>query len=211
VSATDLKIGTTTLSSGGSGTFVGNVTGNVTGNVIGNITGNVAGNVTGNLNSSGVSTITTLQAGAIQNTAGTGIPDGVKLIYTANSNGTNRTLTGDSGWVSHMSGTFSPSKISNVLVTATFSMTFESGAVQTVCRLLIDGVDYGGFCCSKQSTANSGASASGTWQLPNVTAGSHTYDLQVRNTQGSTTCILNYWDGGLGGNYGLDTIMFIYQ
>jgi hypothetical protein len=49
VSATDFKIGTTTLSSGGSGTFVGNVT------------GNVAGNVTGNLNSSGVSTITTLQ------------------------------------------------------------------------------------------------------------------------------------------------------
>ncbi len=41
VSATDLKIGTTTLSSGGSGTFVGNVTGNI--------------------NSTGISTFTTIQ------------------------------------------------------------------------------------------------------------------------------------------------------
>jgi hypothetical protein len=52
-----LKIGTTTLSSGGSGTFVGNVTGNVTGN----ITGNITGNVTGNVNSTGISTLTTIR------------------------------------------------------------------------------------------------------------------------------------------------------
>jgi hypothetical protein len=49
VSATDLKIGSTTLSSGGSGVFVGNLTGNVT------------GNLTGNINSTGVSTVTTLR------------------------------------------------------------------------------------------------------------------------------------------------------
>jgi hypothetical protein len=109
-----------------------------------------------------------------------------------------------------MSGTFSPSKISNVLVTATFSMTYESGAVEGVCRLLIDGVDYGGFCMSKQSTANAGASASGTWQFAGISAGSHTYDLQVRNTPAGTTCILNYWNGGLS-DYSRDTIMFIYQ
>ena len=155
--------------------------------------------------------MSTIKTNAIQNTAGTGIPDGARLLYSANNTGTNRTLTGDSGWVSHMSGTFSPSKISNVLVTATFSMTYESGTVQAVCRLLIDGVDYGGFCMSKQADNNCGASASGTWQLPAVTAGSHTYDLQVRNSQGSTTCILNNWNAGLGENYSLDTIMFIYQ
>jgi hypothetical protein len=155
--------------------------------------------------------MSTLKANAIQNTAGTGIPDGARLLYSANNTGGNRTLNGDSGWVSHMSGTFSPSKISNVLVTATFSMTYESGAVQTVCRLLIDGIDAGGFCMSKQSTANSGASASGTWQFAAVTAGSHTYDLQVRNTQGGTTCILNLFAGGLSDDYSRDTIMFIYQ
>ena len=49
VSATDLKIGTTTLSSGGSGVFVGNLT----------------GNVTGNINSSGVSTVTTLKVSTL--------------------------------------------------------------------------------------------------------------------------------------------------
>ncbi len=155
--------------------------------------------------------MSTIKCNELQNTAGTGIPNGARLLYSANSTGTNRTLSGDSGWVSHMSGTFSPSRVSNVLVEATFSMTYESGAVQTVCRLLVDGVDYGGFCCSKQSTANSGAAASGTWQFSAVSAGSHTYDLQVRNTQAATTCILNNWDGGLGDSYSKDTIVFTYQ
>jgi len=155
--------------------------------------------------------MSTIKTNAIQNTAGTGIPDGARLLYSANSTGTNRTLTGDSGWVSHMSGTFSPSKISNILVEATFSMTYETGQVISACRLLIDGVDYGGFCMSKQSTANMGGAASGTWQFPAVTAGSHTYDLQVRNTQSATTNILNYWDAGLGDNYSKDTIVLTYQ
>lgn len=60
VSATDLKIGTTTLSSGGSGVFVGNLT----------------GNVTGNINSSGVSTVTTLQGSS--NTIS--IPTGHRVV-----------------------------------------------------------------------------------------------------------------------------------
>lgn len=155
--------------------------------------------------------MSTLRTNAIQNTAGTGIPDGARLLYTGNATTANRSLAGDSGWVSHMSGTFTPSKISNVLVTATFSMTYESGAVEAICRLLIDGTDYGGFCMSKQSTANAGASASGTWHFPSVAAGSHTYDLQVRNAIGGTTCILNYWDAGVNVIYSRDTIMFIYQ
>jgi hypothetical protein len=154
--------------------------------------------------------MSTLKANAIQNTAGTGIPDGARLLYSSNVTTSNRTLNGDSGWVSHLSGTFSPSKISNVLVTATFSMTYESGPCEGICRLLIDGVDAGGFCMSKQSTANCGASASGTWHFSTVTAGSHTYDLQVRNAQGGTTVILNYWNSGLS-DYSRDTIMFIYQ
>jgi hypothetical protein len=58
VSATDLKIGTTTLSSGGSGVFVGNVTGNI--------------------NSTGVSTVTTLRGSS--NTIS--IPTGHKIVGT---------------------------------------------------------------------------------------------------------------------------------
>ena len=58
VSATDLKIGTTTLSSGGSGVFVGNLTGNI--------------------NSTGVSTVTTLRGSS--NTIS--IPTGHKIVGT---------------------------------------------------------------------------------------------------------------------------------
>jgi hypothetical protein len=66
VSATDLKIGTTTLSSGGSGTFVGNVTGNIT------------GNVTGNINSTGISTLTTIRGSSNTIT----IPSGQTVIVS---------------------------------------------------------------------------------------------------------------------------------
>ena len=66
VSATDLKICSTTLSSGGSGVFVGNLTGNVT------------GNLTGNINSTGVSTVTTLRVSS--NTIS--IPTGHKIVGT---------------------------------------------------------------------------------------------------------------------------------
>lgn len=156
--------------------------------------------------------MSTIKTGAISDTAGTGLPNGVRLLYAAGATTSNRSLAGDSGWVSHLSGTFTPSKTSNVLVIATFSMTYENGAVQGVCRLLVDGTDYAGFCMSKQSTANSGASASGQWHLPSVSAGSHSWDLQVRNTIGSTTCILNYFDGGISaGAYSRDGIMFFYQ
>ena len=70
VSATDLKIGTTTLTSSGGGTFVGNVTGNVT------------GNITGSINSSGVSTITTLRTGAIQSTGGVDISNKILQVQS---------------------------------------------------------------------------------------------------------------------------------
>ena len=74
VSATDLKIGSTTLSSGGSGVFVGNLTGNVSGN----LTGNVSGNLTGNINSTGVSTVTTLRGSSNS----ISIPTGHKVVGT---------------------------------------------------------------------------------------------------------------------------------
>lgn len=60
VSATDLKIGSTTLKSSGGGTFIGNLT----------------GNVTGNINSTGVSTVTTLQGSS--NTIS--IPTGHRVV-----------------------------------------------------------------------------------------------------------------------------------
>lgn len=43
--------------------FTGPLTGNVTGNLTGNVTGNLTGNVTGNVNSTGVTTVTSLNVG----------------------------------------------------------------------------------------------------------------------------------------------------
>lgn len=60
--------GVTTSSGGFVGNLTGNVTGNVTGDITGNISGNVTGNLTGNVNSTGVSTFTTLGISGITTT-----------------------------------------------------------------------------------------------------------------------------------------------
>ena len=112
VSATDLKIGTTTLSSGGSGTFVGNVTGNITGNV----TGNVIGNITGNLNSSGISTITTLRTGAIQTTSGVDISNRILQVINVIKQDPFVTTSTSYGVVTGLSITITPKLASSSIL-----------------------------------------------------------------------------------------------
>ena len=96
VGATDLNASGIITATTFDGNLEGNVTGNVTGNLSGNVTGNVTGNltgdvsaglvtatrgITGNINSSGVSTITQLLVGTINNTAFT-----TSFGYIANGN-----------------------------------------------------------------------------------------------------------------------------
>ena len=96
VSATDLIAAGIITATTFDGNLEGNVTGNVTGDLSGNVTGNVTGNltgdvyaglvtatrgITGNINSSGVSTITQLLVGTINNTAFT-----TSFGYIANGN-----------------------------------------------------------------------------------------------------------------------------
>jgi len=65
----------------------------VSGNITGNVTGNLTGNVTGNINSSGVSTITTLQTGAIQTTSNKTILASTGSILKVSSNKISSNLT----------------------------------------------------------------------------------------------------------------------
>ena len=96
IGATDLNASGIITATTFDGNLEGNVTGNVTGNLSGNVTGNVTGNltgdvsaglvtatrgITGNINSSGVSTITQLLVGTINNTAFT-----TSFGYIANGN-----------------------------------------------------------------------------------------------------------------------------
>ena len=140
--------------------------------------------------------MSTLSVNTLQRQSGSNAPDGVRLLTQRTSTNTNRTLSGDSGWITHLSGSVTLPKQSNVLVQANFGHTYESGSVQGFARLNWAGTTYYGFCMSKQSTANSGGAASGGFHFANQAAGTYAWALQVRITQGGTTVILNYWDGG---------------
>jgi hypothetical protein len=104
-----------------------------------------------------------------------------------------QSLSGDSGWVDHVSVTFTTSVACRILIIFCESCTFESGAVEGFGRFLFDGTKIGyNFCLGKQSTANSGAAGSATW-AHDVSAGTHTVKVQVRNSIGGTTWQTPYW------------------
>jgi hypothetical protein len=162
----DVGVSTITFGSNIQGNLIGNVTGNitgnVTGNVAGNITGNVVGNITGNVNSSGVSTITTLQTGAIQTVAGKPILNSTGNIiqvvqgilntsFTCVSNGTATAITG-------LTATITPtSSSSKILVLVSLSHSVTQA-----------GTTYGGFVRRNGSTNIQIPSAAGSRQLCNV-------------------------------------------
>lgn len=175
VSATDLKIGTTTLSSGGSGTFVGNVT--------------------GNLNSSGVSTITTLRTGAIQTTAGKAILNTtgsiLQVVQTIKTD-TFYSSTAETFYdVTGMSATITPTSSSNKILVSvnlgkvcginnnTFRVT-RNGVVANV------GDAAGSRPQSQFGDSNQGRDANHTGSLAftyldsPATTSAVTYQLQVR-------------------------------
>jgi hypothetical protein len=122
-----------TLSIGASvsGNITGNVTGNLTGNVTGNVAGNLSGNVTGNVNSSGVSTITTLQTGVIQTTAGKPILNTTgSVLQVITKNLTTQVLTTNtSSWTDIESQSITLSSSSNkVLVLVNYGVS-GNGAI----------------------------------------------------------------------------------
>ena len=127
INAANISAGSATLTAGTfSGNITGNVVGNITGNVTGNVNGNVTGNVTGNVSSSGVSTITTLQTGAIQTTSGKPILNTTgSVLQVITKNLTTQVLTTNtSSWTDIESQSITLSSSSNkVLVLVNYGVS----------------------------------------------------------------------------------------
>ena len=124
---------------------------------------------------------------------------------------TNRTVTGGSGWVDHLSVTFTTTRVQTLQCIAQFSHGYEAGAVMLAGRFNLDG--------SSTSTVlqvfkqGHGINMShGAHNLhgffTNVSAGSHTVTIQVNNQgSSSTTAIMNYFDDANNG----DNIFVLYK
>jgi len=99
-----------------------------------------------------------------------------------------QSLSGDSGWVDHLSSTFTVTKDNTaVLFLYSSASSYESGTVQGFARLLLDDVMIGyNSCVAKQSTANSAGAGTVQWDSQTVSAGTHTVKVQLRNTQAGT-------------------------
>jgi hypothetical protein len=112
-----------------------------------------------------------------------------------------QSYAGDSGWVDHLSLTFTTSVACRVMVWGMVSSSYESGVVQGFMKLLMDGSQIGYiWCAGKQSTANSAGSGS-SCAYADVAAGSHTVKIQARNSAGSSTWITPYFQvDGQGAN-----------
>lgn len=109
--------------------------------------------------------------------------------------GTNRSLGGDSGWVDHLSVTFTVTESCAIRCIATFGPSYESGPVTGQARFILDNTTTSPEChVAKQLSINKATGPHGmTSGFNAVNPGSHTVKLQVRNYTGSTTWILNYW------------------
>lgn len=120
--------------------------------------------------------------------------------------GSQQSLVNDSGWVDHISNTFTIGKQCNVLFLYSSSSSFESGPVQGFARLVLNGTVIGrNSCVAKQSTANSAGAGTVFWDRQGLAAGTHTVTVQVRNTQSGSTWITPYWsvDGATSNTLGV--------
>lgn len=114
------------------------------------------------------------------------------------STSTDRSLGGDSGWVTHLSISFTPAITGPVQMWAFCSPTFESGAVDGRARFVIDSTAYNDNSptIAYQFNINRATGSHKLWGFAgNISASAHTAYFQVRNVAGGTTWIMNYFTG----------------
>jgi hypothetical protein len=141
-----------------------------------------------------------------------GLPTEYKLVEASTT--TDRTLAGDSGWVTHLTVTFTTTQVCTVMCFANFAHGYEAGAVQMGARFTLDGttsttqlqVFKQGFSSNYAFGAHSS-----TGFFTNVSAGSHSITLQCRNYTSGTTGILNYFDNPGGTQAIGDTIFVLFK
>lgn len=141
-----------------------------------------------------------------------GLPTEYKIVEASTTS--DRSLAGDSGWVTHLTVSFTTTQVCTVMCFANFAHGYESGAVQMGARFLLDGTTATTqLQAFKQGFSNNMAfgAHSTTGFLVNVSAGSHTIDLQCRNFSSGTTGILNYFDNPGPSTAIGDTIFVLYK
>ena len=114
----------------------------------------------------------------------------------------NHTLAGDSGWVDHLSTTFTVTRANTAaLFIYSSSSSFESGPVQGFARFMLDGTLIGfSSCVAKQSTANAAGSGTLVWDIQALSVGQHTITVQIRNTVSGSTWVTPYYNEGSTAN-----------
>jgi hypothetical protein len=145
-----------------------------------------------------------IPSGVTLSNSGTATGFGTEYSIEHISTTTNRTLTGDSGWVDHLEVTFTTTQTSTLQCFGQFSHGYESGIVCTSGRFELDGASYTEslqiFKVGHSSNHSFGAHNMIGF-FPNVSAGSHTIKLQVRNSVAGTTAIMNYFDDAADGDH----------
>jgi len=112
-----------------------------------------------------------------------------------------QSLGGDSGWVDHLSMTFTAGVSQRCMVMFFVSMGYESGAVRGFFRILMDGSQIGYWWTGgRQHEANCAGATPGWWHA-DVGSGGHTVKIQARNSIGGSTWQTPYWSAdGEGSN-----------
>lgn len=122
----------------------------------------------------------------------------------------NRSITGVSSWIDHLAVTFTTTKVQTLQCIAQFSHGWENGEVMLAGRFDLDG--------STQSTelqvfkqGHGYHFSHGSHNLhgffTNVSAGSHTVTIQVKNYQAGTEAKMNYFDNADNG----DNVFVLYK
>lgn len=123
---------------------------------------------------------------------------------------TNRTLNGDSGWVDHLSATFTTNQSCTVFCHGQLAHGFEEGPVVMHGRFVLDDSSTTTeLQVFKQGFANNFSFGAHNCHgfFTSVSAGSHTIKFQVRNYTGGTYGIMNYFDNNNAG----DRIFILYK
>ena len=118
-----------------------------------------------------------------------------KFIQTSTSS--DRTLSGDSGWVTHLQLTFTTTRVDVIRFLAQFSASYESGNIDPYARILLsDGqTSPENLKIALQFNGNKAVAGHAMEWSVQKAAGTYTASLQVRNFAGGTTWIANYWGG----------------
>lgn len=122
---------------------------------------------------------------------------------------TNRTITGVSSFVDHLSVTFTTTQVCTVLCNVDLAHGYENGQVMLHGRFDLDGTSQTNEAqlFTQGIGSNKAFGAHNMFEVfENVSAGSHTVKLQVKNYV-SSTAILNYMDDGNAG----DNMVILYK